>query len=92
MGKLGDMVMIRSWIRGRCQMYQPRRDISPMKGTLTKINRLWMLTLNEKTPMKSNPQRVNKGKGQESPREFPMESDLMVGFDLEALCSSSEAT
>ena len=85
MGKLSGMVMIRSWIRGHCQMYQPKRTFLPMEWTLININQSWMLTLNKNTAIKRNPKRVIKGKGQENPMEYPMEIDLMVGFDLEAL-------
>ena len=62
MGKLSGMVVIRSWIRGRYQIYQPKRDIFQMKGTLTKINQAWMLTLNKKPSIRSNPKRLIKGK------------------------------
>ena len=55
---------IRRWIRGRCQMYQPRRDIFLMKGTLIKINCSWMLTLNKNPPIRSNDRILSKGKGQ----------------------------
>ena len=63
MGKLSGMVITRSWIRGHHKMYQPRRGIFQMKGTLKKINPIWMITLNKNPPTKSNPRRANKGMG-----------------------------